>query len=152
MASFESLFRESKGKPIVHKGQELHLVDFIPFREGQRVKVTFEGARSEWRQGVELSAHGALEVAGQTINGPIVLWRDTAPTEIEIRILAPAGQLEVKNVWDTGDGVTHSWHNGAAMIIERLPTGGRRYRCNDGHPDEDFDDVVFRIESLGEDC
>jgi hypothetical protein len=148
MPSFESLFRESKGKPIVYKGQELRLVDLVPFAQGDRIRVTFERTCSEWRQGVGLKAPGAVEVAGQTINGPILLWEDTAPTETEIRILAPAGQLQVKNVWDTGDGVTHSWHHGAAMIVEELGSGGRRYRCNDGHPDEDFDDIVFRIDLL----
>lgn len=148
MPSFESLFKESKGKPIVYKGQELRLVDFVPFAQGDRVRVTFERRSSEWRQGVGLKVPGAFEVAGQEIKAPIVLWEDTAPTETEIRILAPAGQLEVKNVWDTGNGVIHSWHNGAAMIIEELPVGGRRYRCNDGHPDDNFDDIVFRLEKL----
>jgi len=148
MPDFQSLFEESKGKPVVYKGQELHLVDFVPFDQGDSIRVTFERTSSEWRQGVGLRVQGALEVAGQTINGPIVLWEDTAPTETKIRILAPAGQLEVKNVWDTGDGVTHSWYYGAAMIVEELASGGRRYRCNDGHPDEDFDDIVFRLEKL----
>jgi hypothetical protein len=34
------------------------------------------------------------------------------------------------------------------MIIEQLPNDGRRYHCNDGEPDEDFDDLVFRIERV----
>jgi hypothetical protein len=52
--------------------------------------------------------------------------------------------LEVYNLWDKGDGVTEAWHNGAAMIVEEIP-GGRRYRCNDGYPDDDFDDLVFEL-------
>lgn len=96
------------------------------------------------------SSARCLRGGGKTINGPIVLWEDTARGQAEIRVLAPAGQLEVKNVWDIGDGVMHSWHNGAAMIVERLLTGGCRYYCNDGHPDEDFEDIVFRLEKLRE--
>jgi hypothetical protein len=33
------------------------------------------------------------------------------------------------------------------MLLEDLPNG-RRYHCNDGKADEDFDDIVFRIERL----
>jgi hypothetical protein len=53
----------------------------------------------------------------------------------------------VKNVWDTGDGVTHSWLNGAAMIVD-VDVSKRTYRCNDGFADDDFDDIIFRIERL----
>src|SRR5262249_40623643 len=47
-----------------------------------------------------------------------------------------------------GNGVMQSWHNRAAMLIDVLPDK-RLYRCNDGHPDDNFDDVVFRIEFPG---
>ena len=58
-----------------------------------------------------------------------------------------ATTIEVKNVWDVGNGVIESWHNGAAMIVELLPDG-RRYLCNDGFADDDFDDIVFRLERV----
>lgn len=40
--------------------------------------------------------------------------------------------------------VNSFWHNGAAMIKE---TDGNRtiYRCNDGNPDDNFDDIIFKI-------
>lgn len=59
------------------------------------------------------------------------------------------GVLRVWNVWDIGDGAVESGY-GTAMIVEQLPNG-RRYRCNDGHPDDDFDDLIFRIEIVKED-
>lgn len=144
---FEELFRKSKGKPVVHKGQVLHLVDFVPCAQGDLFRITFEGTSSEWRQGIMLQAPGPLEVAGKTVPGPIVLWEDTAPKVTEVRIHAPTGPLQVKNVWDTGNGVVQSWHNGAAMIIDQTYSG-RCYRCNDGHPDENFTDIVFRVEKV----
>ncbi len=94
-----------------------------------------------------LRTDGLLEIGGQKIEKGAVLWQDTAPQEVEIRIVGDATKLEVNNAWDVGDGTIQSWHNGAAMIVEDLPRG-RRYRCNDGHPDEDFDDLIFRIERL----
>jgi hypothetical protein len=33
------------------------------------------------------------------------------------------------------------------MIVEALPNG-RRYRCNDGFADDDFDDLIFRLERV----
>ncbi len=33
---------------------------------------------------------------------------------------------------------------GSAMIVEEVE-GGRRYRCNDWHPDDNFDDIVFTV-------
>ena len=34
---------------------------------------------------------------------------------------------------------------GAAMIVEEIENG-RRYRCNDWEPDEDFDDIIFTVQ------
>ena len=36
------------------------------------------------------------------------------------------------------------WQRGAAMILE-VDGNTRRYRCNDGHPDDNFDDIIFEI-------
>ena len=33
---------------------------------------------------------------------------------------------------------------GAAMFTENIDHG-KRYYCNDGNPDEDFDDIIFTI-------
>jgi len=55
--------------------------------------------------------------------------------------------LGIKNVWDTGNGVIQSWYNGSAMVVEEIENG-KRYRCNDGHPDNNFDDIVFSIKKI----
>ena len=41
----------------------------------------------------------------------------------------------------------HYWHNGAAMEV-KVEGNTRTYYCNDGYPDTDFDDLVFKIEFL----
>jgi len=53
--------------------------------------------------------------------------------------------LWVKNVWDMGDGVMQSWNAGGAMIVEGDAVS-RRYLCNDGELDDDFDDMIFTLE------
>ncbi|MCB1110965.1 MAG: hypothetical protein KDK64_08280, partial [Chlamydiia bacterium] len=40
--------------------------------------------------------------------------------------------------WRMGRG------NGAAMYSENI-SGGKRYFCNDGDEDDDFDDIIFTL-------
>jgi hypothetical protein len=144
MPSFESLFRTSKGKPIEYQGRTVMMRDVLPVSRTTRIKLVLESSKSTWRQGVMLRAKGSLRVADHDFKSPIVLWIDTAPRDVEILVLSDMDELEVRNVWDVGDGTIQSWHNGAAMTVEEVPDG-RRYRCNDGHPDDDFSDLVFSL-------
>ncbi|MGH6614062.1 hypothetical protein [Sphingomonas sp.] len=100
-------------------------------------------------RGVHLATKGHFKIGSETFPKAIVLWADTAPRIVILEVHANDGVCQVKNVWDTGDGTMHSWHNGAAMIIEETEFG-RRYRCNDGNPNDDFDDIIFRLESNAE--
>ena len=145
MPSFQDLFVKSKGQPVTYDGRTIQMVDRLSMADGQTLKVTFEGVDSDWRQGVGLDTDGSFEVNNQIIKKSIVLWQDTAPREILLKVHTSKGECRVKNVWDVGDGVIHSWHNGAAMVVEELPNG-KRYRCNDGRADDDFDDLLFSIE------
>jgi hypothetical protein len=147
MKSIEDLFMNSKGRPVVYDGRTIQMDDCLIVREGQILKVKFERVNSDWRQGVCLSTDGIFEVNNLKIEKSIVLWQDSAPTEVELMVHSRNGECRVKNVWDAGDGVMQSWHNGAAMIVEELPTC-RLYKCNEGRGDACFDDLIFSIESL----
>jgi hypothetical protein len=144
MPSFEDLFLKSKGQPVDYDGRVIQMVDRVPVENGQEIHVAFESTNSDWRQGVHLSTDGSFDVNGQTIKKAVVLWRDTAPSEVVLKVKSKNGECLVKNVWDVGDGVVHSWHSGAAMIVEQSGSV-RRYRCNDGRADDDFDDVIFSL-------
>jgi hypothetical protein len=147
MPSFESMFRATHGKPIEYQGKKLHMLDHFPVAEIKRIHVIFEECNGEWTQGVRLVCDGECRINGSKIasNTPVTLWQNTAPSHVEIELSGDTKEIRISNIWDTGDGVTHCWHNGAAMIVEELPNG-RRYRCNDGFADDDFDDIVFRLE------
>lgn len=62
--------------------------------------------------------------------------------------------LIINNAWierrpEWGYETEHLFSHGySAMLIEHLPDGGRRYRCNDGQADEDFDDIIFRVNPM----
>ena len=147
MPSFEDLFLKSKGQPVIYNGQTVQMVDRLSVFNGQQLKVAFESVDAEWRQGVCLTTDGSFVLNNQTVKKSVALWHDTSPREVLLKIQTKKGECQVRNVWDTGDGVMHSWHNGAAMVVEETASE-RRYKCNDGRPDDDFDDIIFRIEPL----
>jgi hypothetical protein len=144
MVVFEHLFRESKGKPVAYQGRLLQLMDRFPVGPDAIITLTFESTASANRQGVRLDTKGHFIVDGRSVGRKMVLWSDTAPAEVSIHVRGVSSDVEVYNVWDHGDGVIHAGHNGAAMVVEEI-VEGRRYRCNDGEPDDDLDDLVFAI-------
>jgi len=156
MPSFDKLFATTVGPDCVeYNGKKLIRIDYLPFKDGQRFKFAFQKKNSSWRQGVFLYAFGHLEVEGKKWKDRVLFWEDTAPKEIVVTVysskgkqpkgLPPSGTLGIKNIWDCGSGRVDSWGGGAAMIVEEIPNG-RRYLCNDGHPDENFDDIVFTVQ------
>ena len=77
----------------------------------------------------------------------LCLWLDDPFCSVEVVGRTKDGHIHVWNVWNPG----HWWRGvrgrtyGAGMIVEEIENGFRYY-CNDGYPDEDFNDIVFRIE------
>ena len=136
----------SGGKPIEYKGKILHMWDRIsvPKRETE-MEYRILSTSSEWKQGFGLSVNGDFDFGTEKpIKSAVSIWEDTAPHTGTFRCRSNAGPLIIKNIWDEGRGGTESGTNGAAMWIEEIPNG-RRYHCNDGHFDDDFDDIVFEI-------
>jgi hypothetical protein len=147
MVCFEEMFRQSRGKPIVYQQMTLVMKDEFPTERCARFRFVFESCNSEWRQGAYLRINGTFTVNKQKIKNAVAFWQGTAPETVEFEAGPGVDLIEVRNIWDTGDGVMQSWHNGAAMIVEIVPVG-RRYRCNDGFADDDLDDIVFRLERV----
>ena len=145
MPSFQNMFTETKGKPIQWNGQTLVMIDVFPVSKQEKLRLVFENFGIEWKQGAMLDTKGAFVVNGKDCGRKVVFWQDTAPRQVDFEVSSKEGTVSVRNCWDTGDGVINSWHHGAAMIVDDLGDK-RRYRCNDGHPDENFTDVVFTVE------
>lgn len=148
--SFEKSFIASKGKPIIFNGKEIFLIDRIQIEKKQQVKVEFIATNSEWRQGFVLKTKGVFRIEGfHDIPKPLVFWEDESlrADESKITVISDSKELIVYNVWDVGNGTMHYWHNGAAMEVV-VEGNVRNYYCNDGYPDADFDDLVFRLELL----
>jgi hypothetical protein len=156
--NFDEIFSTNQERPVKYKEKALIRCDDFPFEDGDHFLVTFEKTNSEWRQGVALDLFGFFEINGKSYQDRIALWEDASQKETIITVfkeksnrhkskrLPKEGVLGINNIWDAGNG-TGSWYGGAAMIVEEIENG-RRYRCNDGHPDENFDDIIFTVQKI----
>ncbi len=146
MGSFQEEFMKSKGQPIEYKGKTLILMDRLNIGKKARIGITFEKTNTEWEQGISLKADKGIMVDGEKVKH-YRLWEAHAPRYLEYDVETKNGELLIWNVWDTGNGSVDAWVGGAAMIAEDIDNG-KIYYCNDGHLDDNFDDLVFKIEII----
>lgn len=143
---FESYFIESGGKPIVINGEKIYLYDEIDVSGKQSLTINFESTNSKWRQGIMIMFPKivAFSIEGSEHSGKrAIFWEDTAPQYVRVSWSEKLKFVKVYNTWEVNGGF-HSLHNGAAMKkINR--ENSLLYLCNDGYPDQDFDDLVFSI-------
>ncbi len=161
MPDFDELFSTTQERPVKYKDKCLTRIDYIPFKDGDQFLVKIEKTNSDWIQGIGLLVFGFIEIEalGEKVKDRTFFMENTAPTEISIKVwqdttkrkqpksLPRKGLLGVKNIWNAGSGTISSWIGGAAMIVQEIPNG-HRYYCNDGHPDENFDDIVFTVQKI----
>ena len=146
MAEFESLFRASRGAPILYQGETLLLMDRIPVPERCRLSVLLRSTDSEWPQAVRLKTKGRLTSRITGAEGPsMVLWAGDAREPHSYDCLSKSGELLVWNAWAEPGCALEAWVRGAAMRKETLSPNHFRYRCNDGHVNDDFSDLVFDL-------
>lgn len=119
------------------------------WRQGVSVRLVHKDRKGKWQKGAANGTDGQLVIEGKTGSGRdgIAFWQSKNWDAVEFEVLGEASTINIYNLWDCGNGVVQSLHNGAAMIVEEIPNG-RRYRCNDGEADEDFDDIIFRLERI----
>jgi len=167
MGTIYDLFEESKGQPVSYKEHILVRADKFPVKNDDTLIASIEKTNAEKRQGFVIDITGSCEMNGRIIKQGkgirLLFWEDTMPKQVEIKVFTKQDFVLVYNIWEnintylirspTGEPMkkeskaTAYGHNGAAMIVEDIENG-RRYRCNDGYPDEDFNDILFTIHKL----
>ncbi|MGE5195859.1 MAG: hypothetical protein ACM3JI_00845 [Anaerolineae bacterium] len=164
--NFGKLFAESKGKPISYKEKTLLLADRFPVEDREKLRICIESTNSDRPQGLTIDITGSCEVQGKIYKKGkgirMLFWEDAElidPKNIEITVFTKIDHVLIYNIWEQtnqyiADGMRESksveyWHSGAAMIVEEIENG-RRYHCNDGYPDEDFDDIIFTVQKLAQ--
>lgn len=145
MIVFEDLFIRTKGKPFSYNGKEIKLSDGIElYNSVAFIELEIISTSSEWCQGIIFSLEGSILINDLEMKNIMVIWENTAPKKIKFKVVSKNKLLKIYNVWKGTGGVTHSRHNGAAMYKEVV--GDKIiYYCNDGHPNDDFTDLIFSI-------
>lgn len=144
--SFQELFKKSNGQSITYEGKEIKMVDKVslPYKETM-IDVRFISTNSDWEQGLILQTKGEFIVNEQKIKDKIVLWEHTAPELTQVITKSKDYTLIVYNVWKTHDGTIHYWNNGGALYSTETNDKVITYHCNDGHNDDDFDNLIFEL-------
>jgi hypothetical protein len=144
----ERLFAASRNpNRVTYKGVELVRTDKFPLKDAKVLQLVIETENSDWPQAIRILSPQPIEIGGE-VGTNFALWTGAAPREVRITCIGHPETVTVFNAWDpSGSGKPFSGLASGAMIVEEIPDG-RRYRCNDSYPDEDFDDLVFRVERL----
>lgn len=163
MPFFETMFRGNR--IIEYKGETLYRADHISVEPVFKVRVRLISTNSEWKQFINLSVNkGGYLLAENTGAQGFRLHEDTMPPEVELIGQSKDGILHVWNGWIEPPAWTEPHYQdgyrnirilespmscvrGAAMKKE-IRGDTLRYYCNDGHPDEDFDDIIFELTVL----
>jgi hypothetical protein len=143
MPSFEQEFINSKGMPVIYKGIELIGMDRVPVKENFSGHLRVISINSEWEQCIRMRVEGSITIESDTGKN-FVLWANGIKGDVHFIGKSKNKQLYIWNGWRRKDGGVDAWLNGAAMIAE-INGNTRRYKCNDGHPDDNFDDLIFEV-------
>jgi hypothetical protein len=143
MINFDMDFINAKGAFIKYNEFELIRIDRIPVNKAFSGYLRVISTNSEWRQCIRLKVNGQMFING--IKGQdFIVWADDAKENVSFYGISKGAPLIIWNAWESKIGSIDAWLIGAAMIVE-IEGNVRRYRCNDGHPDDNFDDIIFEI-------
>ncbi|MCB1108114.1 MAG: hypothetical protein KDK44_00475 [Chlamydiia bacterium] len=146
------MFNHADSIQIDYNGYNVVLADKFPVNNGDTLLISVEKTNSEYKQGFSIDISGSCEYKGtlykQKKGVKMLFWEDTTPKKFELVIYSRQNYVWIQNFWeaknDMGTAFLDRAHNGAAMIVEEIENG-RRYRCNDITPDDDFDDIIFTV-------
>ncbi len=162
MLNLKEKFLESSTAPLstVHNGRKILAGDRFPILNKDILIVTTEKTNSKYRQGFCFDLEGYIKYSGQIFKEGkginFFLWESLKPHELQFFTKKP--YIFIRNVWVAGldrfeDPACYvgcdEWRKndqwaGAGMIVEEIENG-RRYYCNDGECDDDFDDIIFTV-------
>ena len=122
MVEFESLFRESHGKPISYHGETLLLMDRVPVPKRCRLSVVLLSTGSEWPQAIRLKTKGSLTSRITGVEAPkMVLWAKDMREPHSYDCLSQSGELLVWNAWAEPGCALEAW-------VRAPPCGRKRSR------------------------
>ncbi len=115
--------------------------------DASELTIRFVSVRSRLPQGLRLRARGGAMTVGSTTTDDLVLWTDTAPDTVQVKVAwkSRGGRsLRVWNAWRV-KGVTQAWLGNAGMRVSVGEGRVFQLRCSDGEGDPDFQDLVAEV-------
>jgi len=145
--NFLELFQKANFNSIEYNGKVIRIADVLPVTEIQQYELVFEETNSNWEQGIFVhskKAHFLINNGIERINA-FHLWHSENPTINKFKILKEGiTELKIWNIWRIDKGPMVYGSNGGAVYFEEIENG-KKYFCNDGYPDDDFNDLIFTI-------
>jgi len=161
----------------LYKEKTIFLADKFLVKPSEKLRFTIEQTNSRYPQGFCISLESGyfkIDDDPEKYTSPynIMLWEDC-----EVQVFTKKGYFFIKNIWETivfeeerfdmtgkpktvkfpegkpetcfvdGNQWSMGRGNGAAMYSEDIPDG-KRYFCNDGDEDGDFDDIIFTVRRI----
>lgn len=115
----------------------------------ERLVLEFVRAKESPVQGLRLKIRGGLLVVNDVTTDELLLWRDTAPERVIVKVERRRGarlSLKVWNVWRGGLDTVQAWLGNAGMRVASSSDGGWiDLRCSDGIGPATFDDLEVRL-------
>lgn len=162
MPNFKELYKQTKVYPAeaFYKGKKVVIADKFPVSDQDTLIFTVEHTNSKYKQGFSVDVEGTVKFLskkyrkGKRIN--FFLWE--RPEPYELQIFTNSSEVYIQNAWydpslgenaptcyaDGQEWLMNDKWGGAGMIVEEIENG-RRYYCNDGECDDDFDDIIFSV-------
>lgn len=143
------MFAEQQTHRIDWGGSLYSLYDLPTDLEQFTVRINSAGRRSV--QGLHLRIKGGeLQVGGRT-STDILLWADTAPSQVAVLVKWSASKRRSLRVWNTWrvNGVAQAWLGNAGMRVTQGSDGVISLMCSDGEGDPDFTNLVVTIDGVG---
>lgn len=149
MINFCKKFEESQNAPITIDGVTYYRLYELNVGNATQIVIDVESIKYVWKQAVHLSSNKPLS-DGKDKSTDFVFWFPkgglfrSAVKHAECSC-EPKSKLQVWNVWMV-DNAIQSLYNGSAMIVTQIAENKWRFQCNDGHPDDDMNDLIFTLE------
>ncbi|WP_294287983.1 hypothetical protein [uncultured Sphingomonas sp.] len=145
------LFADAQSPQLVWDGEMAYAIyEVSPAPE--TLTVEFLNAINAPVQGLTLKVNGGVLDVNGTESPEMLLWRDTAPDTVVVRVKSEPGARTACKLWNiwrgsmSGVDVAQAWLGNAGMRIEQSGDGNQLLlRCSDGEGPVDFNNLEVRV-------
>ena len=142
------MFADAETPRLDWEGEPAYAIYEIPAPNA--FDVEFLSSTNLPTQGLALKAYGGVLQVNGVAAEEMVLWRDTAPNRVPVKVKSEAARevtLKIWNVWRCNVGghqVTQAWLGNAGMRVKHVGAL-LRLNCSDGEGSVNFNDLAVRL-------